>query len=91
MKRTSPDERRLFVNAARKGVPTSMILKIFEISRSTLSRWKKRAHHPGRESFRDKEKERKRKKITPEVELSIIALRTTKGHCKDKARAGESA
>ena len=39
--------------------------------------WCKRAGHRGRESFKDKKRERKEGKITLEVELSIIALRTT--------------
>jgi len=75
MRRTTPDERRAFVSAARRGIFTSIILEVFGISRATLSRWERRARHRGGESFRNKERESKSVKITPEVELSIIALR----------------
>ncbi len=53
------------------------ITEMFEVSRWTVWRWVKRAHHPGRESYRDKSKRPHtfHIKITKEVENAIIILR----------------
>jgi len=53
------------------------ITEMFEVSRWTVWRWMKRAHHPGRESYRDKSRRPHiiHKKITLEVENAIIILR----------------
>jgi predicted DNA-binding transcriptional regulator AlpA len=75
--RTTPDQRRSIVDAVKRKISTNVVAKVFNVSRSTIWRWCKRVHHPGRESFKDKKRIRRPKKITLEVELSILALRTT--------------
>jgi len=90
MRRTTPDERRVFVSAAKSGISISTIVKIFEIYRSTIWRWRKRSLHRGKESFRDKQRENDQRKVTPEVELSIL-LEQPLGDCKDSSSAKEPA
>lgn len=57
-----------------KGISVNIVADVFNISRTTVWRWCTRAYHPGRESFKDRPKDGKSKKITCEVESSIIAL-----------------
>ena len=65
------------MDAVKRGISVNIVADVFKVSRTTVWRWRKRAHHPGRESFKDKPRESKPKKITPEVESSIIASRIT--------------
>jgi transposase-like protein len=74
--RTTPDQRRSFVDAVKRKIRVNIVADVFNISRSTVWRWRKRAFHPGKESFKDRPRTSRPKKITSEVELSIIALRT---------------
>jgi len=59
----------------RAGVKKKVVARIFEVSRTTLWTWCKRAKHRGRESFRDLPRRPKKGKITKKVELSIVELR----------------
>jgi transposase-like protein len=76
-RRTTPDQRRSIVDAVKREISVNIVADVFNISRTTVWRWRKRAFHPGRESFKDRPRAGRHKKITPEVELSILALRTT--------------
>ena len=75
--RINPCQRRSIVDAVKRGISVNIVANVFNISRTTVWRWCKRAHHPGKESFKDRPRKSKPKKITPKVESSIIALRTT--------------
>ena len=76
MTRHTPELRNTFVVLSKKGLHKSFIAHLFETSRQTVSYWCKRAYHAGKDSFKDKAR-RIREKITPEAELSILALRNT--------------
>lgn len=74
---TTPDVRRLIVRARRMGMRVKEICEVFNVSRWTVQRWVKRAHHRGRESFKDKSRRPHtiHRKVTWEVENAIIVLR----------------
>lgn len=63
------------VSMVRKGVSKKLVAETFGVSRKTVWEWCKRAHHRGRESFKDKPRKPRRSKITRKIELSIIELR----------------
>jgi len=65
------------VDAVRRGFTKTLVAAVYNVSRKTVTKWCKRAHHRGRESYRDKKPERSESKITLGVELTILALRTT--------------
>jgi transposase len=65
------------VGAVRRGFKKTLVAEVFDVSRKTVTTWSKRAKHRGRESFRDKKRENREVKIALEVELAIIAMRTT--------------
>ena len=75
--RLLPEQRQSMVGAVRRGFKKTLVAKVFDVSRKTVTTWSKRAKHRGRESFRDKKRENREVKITLEVELAIIAMRTT--------------
>jgi hypothetical protein len=74
--RTTPSIRKAIVNAVRRGIKKIVVARVHGISPVTVWKWCKRAFHRGRESFRDKPRKPKKRKITREVELSILTLRT---------------
>jgi IS30 family transposase len=73
----SPDIRGTFRKLAKKGLTIKDIAYYFDTTRQTVHRWLKRAKHVGREHFKDKPRRQKPAKVTQEVELSILKLRTT--------------
>ena len=75
--RLSPDIRGTFNKLVKKGLAVTRIAELFDITRQTVHRWLKRAKHVGREYFKDKPRKPKESKVTEEVELSILKLRTT--------------
>ena len=75
--RLSPDIRRAFRKLAKKGLPVTSIAEIFGTTRQTVYRWLRRGKHRGTETFQDKPRVPKESKVTVEVELSILKLRTT--------------
>ncbi|KXA99928.1 hypothetical protein AKJ41_04650 [candidate division MSBL1 archaeon SCGC-AAA259O05] len=79
MPRLKPSERRQMVKLVRKGLGKKLVAELFGVSRQTVWKWCKRAHHRGRESFKDLPRRPRKRKITREVEDAIIALRTTFG------------
>jgi len=75
--RLSPDIRGAFYKLAKKGLAVTRIAELFDTTRQTVHRWINRAKHVGREFYRDKTRKPKETKVTAEVELSILKLRTT--------------
>lgn len=73
----SPDIRGCFRKLLKKGLTVTRIAQLFDTSRGTVYRWLKRGKHRGTESFKDKPREPKGRKVTVEVEVSILALRNT--------------
>ena len=67
MSHVTPEMRRIMVMAKKAGKKTKEI----------VWKWNKRAHHPGKESFRDRSRRLHHinKKITSPVENAIIILR----------------
>jgi IS30 family transposase len=75
--RLSPDIRGTFTKLVKKGLEVTCIADLFDTTRQTVYRWLNRAKHVGREYFKDKHRKPKEPKVTEEVELSILKLRTT--------------
>ena len=75
--RLSPDIRAAFNKLVKKGLAVSRIAELFDTTRQTVHRWLNRAKHVGREYYNDKPRKPKESKVTFEVELSILKLRTT--------------
>jgi IS30 family transposase len=75
--RLSPDIRGAFRKLAKKNVAVSFIAQMFGTTRQTVYRWLRRGKHRGLENFKDKPRQPKESKVTLEVELSILKLRTT--------------
>lgn len=75
--RLSPDIRGAFRKLARADLSVSGIAKTFGTTRQTVYRWLKRGKHRGTETFKDKPRAPKESKVTVEVELSVLKLRTT--------------
>jgi IS30 family transposase len=75
--RLSPDIREAFRKLAKKGLTVTSIAEFLGTTRQTVHRWLKRGKHRGTETFKDKPRQPKKSKVTLEVELSILKLRTT--------------
>jgi IS30 family transposase len=75
--RLSPDIRGAFRKLAKADLTVSGIAQMFKTTRQTVHRWLRRGKHRGTETFKDKPRQPKQSKVTMEVELSIIKLRTT--------------
>lgn len=63
----------------KAGKKTKEIAEFLGVNRKTVWKWNKRAHHQGKESFRDKSRRPHHinKKIIPIVENAIIILSST--------------
>jgi IS30 family transposase len=75
--RLSPDIRGAFRKLEKTNLTVTAIAKAFSTTRQTVHRWLKRGKHKGTETFKDKTRAPKQSKVTFEVELSILKLRTT--------------
>jgi IS30 family transposase len=75
--RLPPDIRRAFRKLAKKNLSVTSIAEFFDTTRQTVYRWLRRGNHRGRETFKDKPRHPKESKVTAEVELAILKLRTT--------------
>jgi IS30 family transposase len=73
----SPEIRGAFRKLVKKDLAVTKIAELFSTTRQTVYRWLRRGKHPGKETFQDKPRQPKESKITVEVELSILKLRTT--------------
>lgn len=65
------EQRSLIADAIRRNIKISRIAEVFGVSQTTVKRWSKRKR------FTDKTRKAKRSKVTIEVELAILAMRTT--------------
>jgi IS30 family transposase len=74
--RLSPDIRGAFRKLAKANQTVASIAKAFNTTRQTVYNWLKRGKHKGKETFRDKPRRPKESKVTLEIELSILKLRT---------------
>jgi IS30 family transposase len=74
--RLSPDIRGAFGKLVKKGLAVTRIAQLFDTTRQTVHRWINRSKHVGREYFKDKLRKPKQAKVTEQVELSILKLRT---------------
>jgi IS30 family transposase len=75
--RLSPDIRGAFRKLAKTKLTVTSIAQMFNTTRQTVYRWLGRGKHRGSETFKDKPRQPKESKVTIEVELSILKLRTT--------------
>ncbi|MGD0072315.1 MAG: helix-turn-helix domain-containing protein [Candidatus Bathyarchaeia archaeon] len=75
--RLSPDIRGAFRKLAKTDLTVTSIAQMFNTTRQTVYRWLGRGKHRGKEAFKDKPRQPKESKVTVEVELSILKLRTT--------------
>lgn len=75
--RLSPDIRGAFRKLAKTNLTVAGIAKTFGTTKQTVYRWLKRGKHRGTETFQDKPRQPKQSKVTAEVELSILKLRST--------------
>ena len=75
--RLSPDIRGTFRKLVKKGLAIKEIAYYSETTRQTVHRWLRRERHRGTENFQDKPRQPKQSRVTEEVELSILKLRTT--------------
>ena len=77
MSYVTPEMRRIMVMAKKTGKKTKEIAEFLGVSRKTVWKWNKRAHHPGKESFRDKSRKLHHihKKVNPFIENAIIIVR----------------
>ena len=75
--RLSPDIRGAFRKLTKQDIAVSGIAKMFSTTRQTVYRWLGRSKHRGTETFQDKPRQPRESKVTLEVELSILKLRTT--------------
>lgn len=69
--------RGAFAKLVKKSLAVTRIAELFDTTRQTVYRWISRARHVCREYYKDKARKPKESKVTPEVELSILKLRTT--------------
>ncbi|MEJ5327411.1 MAG: helix-turn-helix domain-containing protein [Candidatus Bathyarchaeia archaeon] len=74
--RLPPIIRGAFRKLVKANQTVTSIAKTFKTTRQTVYRWLKRGKHRGTETFKDKPRQPKECKVTLEVELSILKLRT---------------
>ena len=69
--RLIPEQRSLIADARARGIKISLIAEVLGTSQTTVKRWSKRKR------FTDSQRKAKESKVTLEVELAILAMRTT--------------
>jgi transposase len=74
--RLLPTARKLMTEAVKRGNPINIVAKIFGVSRQTVGFWVRGKNHRGNSRFLDKQRNTKESKITIEIELAILAMRT---------------
>jgi len=74
--RLLPTHRKLIVESVRKGNNINIVAKVFGVSRQTVSKWVRGKEHRGKSRFLDKPRKPRESKITLDVELAILAMRT---------------
>jgi IS30 family transposase len=73
----APDIRGVFRKLVKKGLAIKDIAYYFDTTRQTVHRWLSRGKHRGKEAFHDKPRQPKESKVTADVEVSILKLRST--------------
>jgi len=73
----TPEIRELIVKARRNGKKVKDIAEMFDVSRRTVWKWRKRISKKGWDNYRDRSRKphRTHRKITPNVEEVILVLR----------------
>lgn len=73
----TPDIRKRIVKAYKKGYRVKDIADMFGVNRWTVWKWRKRAYHPGKDSYRNRSRRplKTHAKVTPEIENAVIVLR----------------
>ena len=74
--RSLPSHRKLIVESIKRGNNINVVAKVFGVCRQTASKWFHGKEHRGNSRFLDKPRKPKESKITLEVELAILAMRT---------------
>jgi hypothetical protein len=74
--RFTPDIRAFFRKLWKEGKKVKEIADFFGTTRKTVYRWINRAKHVGREHYTDKPRKPKQGKVTVNVEVSILGLRS---------------
>jgi hypothetical protein len=69
--RLTPDQRYLIGKAIDRGINKNLVARVFGISRPTVYKWDTRRGH-----LKDRRRKPRVSKVTEQVELSIIAMRT---------------
>ena len=81
--RLTPEQRSLIGPAVDRTNNKSLVAKVLGIARKTLYKWNKRRKH-----LEDRKRKKKKSKISLEVELFILALRTTFEWGSERIRKG---
>jgi transposase InsO family protein len=73
----TPEIRKRIVKAYKKGYRIKDIAAIFGVSRWVIWKWRKRAYHPGKDSYRSHSRRPLKvcTKVTQEIENAVIVLR----------------
>jgi hypothetical protein len=73
----TPEIRKHIVKAYKKGYRVKDIAAIFDVSRWVVWKWRKRAYHPGKDSYRSLSRRplKVHSKVTWEIENAVIVLR----------------
>jgi transposase InsO family protein len=73
----TPEIRKRIVKAYKKGYRVKDIAAIFDVSRWVVWKWRKRAYHPGKDSYKNHSTRplKTYPKVTQEIENAIIVLR----------------
>ena len=74
--RLSPVVRGAFRKLVKAKQTVTSIARAFNTTRQTVYNWLKRGKHRGKETFKDKPRTPKEGKVTLEIELSILKLRS---------------
>lgn len=74
--RLLPSTRKLIAESIKRGNNINVVAEVFGVCRQTASKWFYGKEHRGNSRFLDKPRKPKESKITLEVELAILAMRT---------------
>ena len=81
--RLTPDQRSLIARAIDNVGNKSLVAKVFGVTRKTADKWYKRRKHT-----KDRRRKKAESKVTLQVELFILALRTLFGWGTERIRKG---
>lgn len=81
--RLTPDQRRLIGDAVARTNNKSLVARVFGIDRKTVRKWSKRRKH-----LKDRKRKPKKPKVTLEIELSVLGMRTLFSWGTDRIKKG---